>query len=85
MEHTSLASLGKQYAADVENLDQMITACKERRRFAIAGGNSKEAQRLERLAEMHTQQRRDLITLAGLLRHYYDGGADTENATERED
>ena len=79
MDNTSFAVLGAQYAAEADNLEQMITARKERRRFAIQGGNSKEAQRLERLEELHKQQRKDLLQLVATLRHYYDaaegGGA----------
>ena len=55
MDNDSLAALGAQYAADADNLEQMITACRERRRFAMKDGNSKEAQRLERLEELHKQ------------------------------
>ena len=71
MEGTSLAALGEQYAAEADNLEHMITACKERRRFAMRGGNSMEAQRQERLAELHAQQRSDLLRLSVWLRHYY--------------
>ena len=75
MEGISLAALGEQYAAEAENLEGMITACKERRRFAMRGGNSREAQRQERLAELHSQQRSDLLRLSVWLRGYY---GDTE-------
>ena len=71
MDQASLAALGALYAAEADNLEQMIAACKERRRFAIAGGNSKEAQRLERLAELHAQ-RADLLKLAAWMKRYYD-------------
>jgi len=63
MESKSLAALGKQYAAEADNLERMITACRERKRFAMRGGNSGEAQRQERLAELHAQQRSDLLRL----------------------
>jgi len=81
MQDITLAALGAQYAAEVDNLEKMIAACKERRRFAIAGGNSKEAQRLERLAEMHTQQRRDMLQLSVLMRHYYEKAKTEEGGT----
>ena len=71
MEGMSLAALGEQYAAEADNLERMIVACRERRRFAIRGGNSLEAQRQERLAELHAQQRSDLLRLSVWLRHYY--------------
>ena len=67
----SLKALGEQYAREADNLERMITACKERRRFAISGGNSAEAQRQERLMELHGQQRADLLQLSVWLRHYY--------------
>ena len=82
MEETSLKALGGQYAREADNLEKMITACKERRRFAISGGNSAEAQRQEKLMELHGQQRADLLQLSVWLRHYYksgetDGGRET--------
>jgi len=73
MSDDSLYALGKQYAAEAENLEQLITACRERKRFAMAGGHSGEAQRQERLIELHTQQRGDVLRLSVWLRHYYDG------------
>ena len=79
MENNSLYMLGKQYAAEADNLEQMVTACRERKRFAMRGGNSAEAQRQERLIELHTQQRNDLLRLSAWLRHYY-GGTDKEPA-----
>jgi len=77
MNNISLSAMGVQYDAEADNLEKMIAACKERRRFAIAGGDSKEAARLERLAELHAQQRADLLRLSVHLRHYY-GNAKTE-------
>jgi len=79
MEEMNLKALGEQYAREADNLEKMITACKERRRFAISGGNSAEAQRQEKLMELHGQQRADLLQLSVWLRHYYkpnetDGG-----------
>ena len=70
---TSLYSLGRQYASEADKLEQMITACRERRRFAMRGGNSAEALRQERLIELHQQQRNDLLRLSVWLRHYYGG------------
>ena len=70
-EQISLCELGEQYAAEADNLEVMITACKERRRFAMQGGDSAEALRQERLLELHTQQRADLLRLSVWLRHYY--------------
>jgi len=78
----TLETLGRQYATEVDNLEGLITSCSERRRIAIRAGNSPEAQRQERLAELHTQQRSDLLQLAAWLKHYYDdstGGDDGEN------
>ena len=71
MNQTSLHDMGKQYAAEADTLEQMITACRERKRFAMRGGNSAEATRQERLIELHTQQRNDLIRLSAWLRSYY--------------
>ena len=71
MEGMSLAAMGKQYAAEADNLERMITTCRERRRFAVRGGNSMEAQRQERLAELHAQQRSDLLRLSVWRRQYY--------------
>ena len=74
MDETSLKALGEQYAREADNLEKMITACKERRRFAISGGDSAEAQRQEKLMELHGQQRADLLQLSVWLRHYYKLG-----------
>jgi len=71
MDEMSLKALGEQYAKEAENLDRMIKACGERRRFAVSGGNSAEAQRQERLIELHSQQRADLLRLSVWLRYYY--------------
>jgi len=78
MDETSLKALGEQYAREADNLDKMITACKERRRFAISGGNSAEAQRQEKLMELHGQQRADLLQLSAWLRHYYRADEEDE-------
>ena len=72
MEKLSLHSMGIQFAQEAEHVMQMITACKERKRFAMAGGNSTEAARQERLMELHMQQRKELLRLAAKLRNYYD-------------
>ena len=77
-----LYTLGKQYAAEADNLERMITACKERKRFAMRGGNSAEAQRQERLIELHTQQRGDLLRLSVWLRRYYDSSGAAEEETK---
>ena len=53
MEPDALAALGAQYINEVDALDQMITACKEHRELAIDKGNSREATRLERLADLY--------------------------------
>lgn len=67
----SLHSMGMQYAQEAKNIENMIIACKERKRFAMCGGNSTEATRQERLIELHTQQRNDLLRLSAWLRNYY--------------
>jgi len=72
MKQTSLYDMGRQYAVEADSLAQMITACRERKRFAMRGGNSAEATRQERLIELHTQQRNDLLRLSAWLRNYYD-------------
>ena len=77
MEKTSLATLAALYTAEADNLEQMIAACKERRRFALNGGNSREAQRLESLGQLHTQQRAELLRLAAWLRQYYNKAEQT--------
>jgi len=79
----SLKALGEQYAREADNLDKMITACKERRRFAISGGNSAEAQRQEKLMELHGQQRADLLRLSVWLRHYYKSNETDEGREAR--
>ena len=70
-EKPTLGELGEQYAAEADNLEAMITACRERRHFAMQDGDSAEARRQERLMEMHAQQRGDLLRLSVWLRHYY--------------
>ena len=82
MNKTSLKALGEQYAREADTLEKMITACKERRRFAIGGGNSAEAQRQEKLMELHSQQRADLLQLSVWLRSYY--GPEEPNSEGRE-
>ncbi|MCL1951741.1 MAG: hypothetical protein FWF60_02820 [Oscillospiraceae bacterium] len=74
--NTGLAALGVRYAAEADKLEQMIVACKERRRFAARAGNSQESARQERLIELHTRQRADLLQLAAWMKHYYDGRAE---------
>ena len=78
MKQTSLHDMGKQYSMEADNLEQMITACKERKRFAMRGGNHAEAQRQERLIELHIQQRNDLVRLSAWLRSYYSHGDEPE-------
>ena len=78
MDELSLKALGEQYAREADNLEGMIKACGARRRFAISGGNSTEAQRQERLMELHAQQRTDLLQLSVWLRHYYRSGGPEE-------
>jgi hypothetical protein len=68
----TLEALGRQYAAEVDNLEGLIASCDARRHIAIRAGESKEAQRLEKLMELHTQQQKDLLELSAWLRHYYD-------------
>ena len=72
-ESETLKALGEQYAAEADKLEEMITSCRERRRFALQGGNSAEACRQERLMELHAQQRSDLLRLSVWLRNYYGG------------
>jgi hypothetical protein len=59
----TLEALGRQYAAEVDNLEGLIASCDARRRIAIRAGESQEAQRLEKLMELHTQQQRDLLEI----------------------
>ena len=70
-----LRVLGEQYSREADNLYALIRACRERRRAALARGNGPEAQRQERLIELHTQQRADLLQLVAWLRHYLEAGA----------
>ena len=79
----SLRDLGEQYATEADRLEDMITACKERRGFAMQAGNSAEAQRQERLMELHAQQRGDLLRLSVWLRHYYKKTGDREEGGTR--
>jgi hypothetical protein len=72
----TLETLGRQYAAEADTLEGMIASCNERRRFAIRAGDSKEAHRQEKLAELHTQQQKDLLKLAAWLKHYYGDSGD---------
>jgi len=82
MVEMSLEALGEQYAKEADNLDRMIKACGERRRFAVSGGNSAEAQRQEKLMELHGQQRADLLRLSAWLRHYYGNELDSMKGRE---
>jgi len=74
----TLEALGRQYAAEADNLAGMIESCKERRGAALSAGNSSEAIRQESLAESHELQRNDLLEIAAHLKHYYNesGGED---------
>jgi hypothetical protein len=82
--HMTLEALGRQYAAEADNLEGLIASCDARRHIAIRAGESKEAQRLEKLMELHTQQQRDLLELSAWLRHYYDdsSGDSQRNQTQ---
>ena len=71
----SMKELGDDYAAQAENLNDMIAKCGKRKQLAIRRGHIKEAARQDRLIELHTQQRNDLLRLAVWLRHYYDESA----------
>jgi len=79
----TLEALGRQYAAEADNLERLIASCNERRRIAIRAGESKEAHRLEDLAEQHTLQRNDLLQIAAHLRHYYDDSGDGPEQTTK--
>ncbi|MDR1927515.1 MAG: hypothetical protein LBQ33_02615 [Oscillospiraceae bacterium] len=83
-EEMSLRALGEIYAREAEVLEELITACGERRRFAVKNGRSKEAQRQERLQHLHMQQRNDLWQLSAWLRNYYGAQEDTAGTTEGE-
>ena len=72
----SMRELGDAYAAEADNLGRMITACQERKRLALRGGKDGDATRQQRLIDLHTQQRADLLRLAAFLRHYYAGRDD---------
>ena len=74
----TLGELGEQYAAEADNLEAMIAACRERRRAAMQTGDSAEARRQERLMEMHAQQRGDLLRLSVWLRHYYQKNGENQ-------
>ena len=75
----TLEALGRQYAAEADNLEGLIASCDERRRIAIRAGDSPEAQRLEKLAELHKQQQNDLMQISAWLRHYYDDSTSGED------
>ncbi|MDR2526045.1 MAG: hypothetical protein LBC83_07715 [Oscillospiraceae bacterium] len=72
MEEDSLQSLAASYAQEVERLGELIDGCKARRGEALRQGESAEAQRQERLLDLHENQRDDLRQLAHWLTHYYD-------------
>jgi len=78
----TLEALGRQYAAEADNLEGLIASCNERRRIAIRAGESREAHRQEDLAEQHTLQRNDLLEIAAHLKNYYEPG--TEAVREEE-
>jgi hypothetical protein len=75
----TLEALGRQYAAEADNLERLAESCKERRRAAMRDGNSREAHRQEKLADLHTQQQKDLLKLAAWLKHYYDAPGTPED------
>ncbi len=72
MENHSLAEIGERYAEEAQQLETLVAACRDRRRLALMRGHSAEAARQERLIELHTRQRGDLLQLSHWLRHYYD-------------
>jgi len=84
MAQHSLVNMGKQYKTEVDNLDRMIESCKQRKMFAMRGGNHQEASRQERLIELHTQQRNDLLRLSVWLRNYYEPGTEAYHCTKGE-
>ena len=79
----TLEALGRQYAAEADNLAGMIESCKERRGAALSAGDSSEAIRQENLAELHEQQRNDLLQLAAWLKNYYEPGTEAEREEEQ--
>lgn len=83
MEDT-LARIGERYTEEADTLEGLVAACRERRRQALMRGQSAEAMRQEKLIEMHTRQRGDLIQLSHWLRHYYDHGDAQHNISEEE-
>ena len=68
----NMKALAEQYAHEADNLDGMIKACEQRKRFAAARADPAESKRLEQLIELHQQQRDDLLAHAAWLRHYYN-------------
>jgi len=84
MKQQTLATMGKQYKTEVDNLEQMIESCKQRKMFAMRGGNHQEATRQERLIELHIQQRNDLLRLSVWLRNYYEKGTEAYHITKGE-
>ena len=72
----TLEALGRQYAAEADNLTELVALCKERRKAAMRDGNSCEAFRLDKLAEMHASQQADIQQISAWLQHYYDDSSD---------
>ena len=74
----TLEALGRQYAAEADNLSGLIASCNERRRAAMREGNRPEAHRQDKIAEQHAQQQKDLLEIAAHLRHYYDDSSEEQ-------
>ena len=75
-ETSTLRAMGEAYAREADVLDELIAACKERRRFALRSGRSDEALRQEELLQLHQQQRNDLRQIAVWLKNYYEHDED---------
>jgi hypothetical protein len=65
----SMQELADAYCAEAKNLEALISW--QRKRATGRLGDSNETRRLERLIELHTQQRNDLLRLSGWMRGYY--------------
>jgi len=72
----TLEALGRQYAAEADNLTGLIANCDDRRRAALRDGNRPKAHRQNKIAEQHAQQQEDLLEIAAHLRHYYDDSSE---------
>jgi len=75
----TLHELGRQYAAEADNLAGLIASCSKRQRAALRAGTKSEARRQDIIANYHASQQEDVLQIAHWLLHYHDDVSACDN------